>query len=67
MADKKTYKELQAELDEVLTALQSDDVDVDEAIELYEKGMKLANELETYLKTAQNKVTKLQATFDKAS
>lgn len=56
----KTYKQLQAELDDVLEGIQSEELDVEEAIKLYEQGEKLIRELETYLKTAENKIKKLK-------
>lgn len=54
----KLYHQLKAELDEVLARLQQDDIDIDEAMKLHEQGTKLVAELETYLKTAENKITK---------
>ncbi len=59
MTDKLNYQSLRDELDEVLDKIQSDSVDVDEAIKLYEKGIELAKKLEDYLNTAQNKITKI--------
>lgn len=56
----KTYKQLQAELDEVMTMIQAEELDVEEAIKLYEQGEKLIRELETYLKTAENTIKKLK-------
>lgn len=55
------YKKLSEELDEVLAKLQSADLDVDEAVAAYERGMAIAKQLETYLKQAENKVTKIKA------
>jgi exodeoxyribonuclease VII small subunit len=66
MATKKTdYAALQRELDEILSRLQSDDVDIDVAVGAYERGMEIVKELEVYLAVAENKVTKLQARFEK--
>jgi exodeoxyribonuclease VII small subunit len=55
----KTYGELMHELDEIMLALQQDDVDVDAAIGLYERGLKLTQQLTQYLKTSENKLTEL--------
>lgn len=61
MADiKKSYSSLQADLDEILNELQSGELDIDEAVKKYERGMKIVAELETYLKSAKNKVTKVK-------
>jgi exodeoxyribonuclease VII small subunit len=65
MAVKKTdYKELSGELDEILSRLQSADLDIDEAVKAYERGMAIAKELEDYLKTAENKIVKIKADWD---
>ena len=56
----RTYKQLQTELDEVMSRIQVEDLDVEEAIKLYEQGEKLIAELEAYLKTAENKIKKLK-------
>lgn len=58
------YHELSKELDEVLIALQSDDVSVDDALKLYERGTVITAQLESYLIEAQNKVTKIRATLE---
>ena len=60
----KSYQQLKAELDEVMMALQQDDLDVDKAIEFYQKGLQLVQQLEKYLKNAENKVTELKAKFN---
>ena len=63
MATKKdaNYQELSEELELILGALQQDDVDIDDAMQKYERGLQLVKQLETYLKAAENKVTKLKA------
>lgn len=64
MKVKKTdYKILNTELDDVLNKLQSEDLDVDEAVVLYERGIAITKELETYLREAENKVAKIKASF----
>ena len=57
------YKSLNTELDDILLRLQSEDIDIDEAVKLYERGIAITKELEAYLKTAENKVTKIKADF----
>lgn len=54
------YSSLSLELGDVLARLQQPDIQVDEAVELYEKGLKLAEKLEGYLQTAENKVQTLK-------
>jgi exodeoxyribonuclease VII small subunit len=55
------YQKLSERLDEVVAAIQSPDVTVDEAIAAYEEGMELITKLQDYLKSAENRITKLQA------
>jgi exodeoxyribonuclease VII small subunit len=62
-AKKSDYKSLNAELDEVLLKLQSEDLDVDAALALYERGIEITKELEQFLKEAENKVSKIKADF----
>ncbi len=58
-----SYKQLQAQLDEVLAAFQDEALDVDVALKLYERGQELIQALETHLKTAENKVSELKRKF----
>lgn len=60
MAIKKTYRELQGELDSVLVELQSAELDIDKALELYKQGQKLIEQLEDYLQNAKNEITELK-------
>lgn len=56
----KTYQELSSELDHVLASLQQPDIAVDEAVKLYEQGMKLAHELEKHITKAENTLQKVR-------
>lgn len=56
----KTYQELSSELDNVLATLQQPDIAVDEAVKLYEQGMKLAAELEKHIAKAENTLQKVR-------
>lgn len=60
MATKK-YIEIQAELTDILQWFEKDNLDIDEAIAKYEEAIKLTKQLESYLKQAENKVKKIQA------
>lgn len=65
MAEKNIdYKTLNAELDELMTQLQSDDLDVDEALKLYERGMTITKQLESYLKKAENTIQKVKSDWE---
>ncbi len=65
MANKaKSYRELSEELAEIIAWFEGESVDLEQAIEQYEKAMKLLAEMEKYLKTAENKVKKIAASFE---
>ncbi len=55
------YQALKAELDNLLDRLQQPDTDVDATLKGYQRGLELIGQLENYLKTAQNQITKLAA------
>jgi exodeoxyribonuclease VII small subunit len=55
------YRALSDELETIMLALQQDDIDVDVAMQRYERGLELIKQLEAYLKTAENKIVKLNA------
>jgi len=48
-----------------MSKLQAEDLDVDEALKLYERGLELVKQLDNYLKTAENTVLELKARFNK--
>lgn len=59
MSTKKTYKQLQTELDSTLAELQSSELDIDKALELYKQGQKIIKQLEEHLQTAKNEIENL--------
>lgn len=58
-----SYEKLTAELDTVLAQLQGNELNVDQALKQYERGLELVKQLEAYLETAENKVKTLKAAF----
>jgi exodeoxyribonuclease VII small subunit len=60
MATKKSYVQLQTELDDVLAELQASELDIDKALILYKQGQKLVEHLEKYLETAKNEIEHLK-------
>lgn len=52
------------ELEEIAQYLESSEVDLDEAMKKYERGVEIAKGLRTYLKTAENRVETLKQSFD---
>lgn len=59
------YNKLNDELNDILEQLESNDIDIDQAIAKYERGMQVIEQLEAHLKTAQVKVDKVRAKWDK--
>ncbi len=54
------YQELTNKLQTIMTELQSGEIDLDKSLKKYEEGIKIIKELETQLKSAENKVKKIQ-------
>ena len=52
------------ELEKVMAALQAEDIDVDVALSLYEKGTALAKELAAYLQERENSLIELRERQD---
>lgn len=61
---KKSYKELNEELAEIMAWFESEQVDLDQAVAKYEQANKLLAEMESYLKTAENKIKKIATKFE---
>lgn len=61
MAKTATYKDLSAELEQVMHDLEQGDLDIDEAVKCYERGLAIVRELEAHLRDAENKVTQLKS------
>ena len=53
-----SYRDLKAQLDEVLVKLQAEDIDIDEAIKLHDQGQELIKQLEVYLGSVSDKISK---------
>ena len=60
---KPDYSALSQELATIVAQLQSEDASIDDSLKQYERGLVVIKELEAYLKTAENKITELQAAF----
>jgi exodeoxyribonuclease VII small subunit len=55
------YTALSEELDLILNQLQTGELDIDDSVRLYERGMKIVKQLENYLVTAENRVKKIKS------
>jgi len=58
-----TYEELKSELDAISMELQNGDLDVDQTVQKYERGLELVKQLQSQLTAAENTITKSQAKF----
>ena len=66
MSDKKPLKAQLAELEELVAWFDQDDLDIEQAIEKFEKGSKLADDIKTELAQFENKITVLKQKFEDA-
>jgi exodeoxyribonuclease VII small subunit len=55
------YRTLSGQLDTLLATLQRSDIQVDEAMKLYEEGLGLIKKLEEHLEQAENELVTLKA------
>lgn len=60
MTKKIDYRSISIELDDVLGKLQQPDIQVDEAVELYEQGLKLIKQCEEQLVHAENRIKQIK-------
>jgi len=59
----KTYRQLSEQLADILAWFESQDIDLDQAVAKYEQATQLLDQMERYLKNAENKVRKINAKF----
>jgi exodeoxyribonuclease VII small subunit len=63
-APKRTYQQMADELAKLVEWFESEDVNLDEAVGKYQQATQLLDEMEKYLKTAENKVKKITQKFN---
>jgi exodeoxyribonuclease VII small subunit len=63
---KPSYTDMKAELDDLILSLQRDDIGIDEALESYERGLKLLKDIESYIAQASNKIKEIKSKFESA-
>lgn len=64
MAKTEDYQALQQRLNEIMQQLQREEVSVDEAIKLYEEGLKTVQKLEQFLGEAAIRLRDIKARFE---
>lgn len=60
----KNYKQMSDELNKLIEWFESDELNLDEAVEKYEQAMELLQAMEEHLKNAENKIKKIAVKFD---
>jgi len=58
-----TYHDLSHQLDDLMARLQDPDVGIDEAVRLFERALKMIQQLEDHLEKAENHILELKAKF----
>ena len=59
-----TIAEKLAKLDELVAWFEQDDIEIEQALDKFEQAEKLAHDIETDLKHAQNKIEVIKKKFD---
>lgn len=62
MAEKKSFEQTMEELEQVVEALEAGQIELDQALLLFEKGIKLSKACQKILDQAEQKVTRLTET-----
>lgn len=60
MSQPKNFVDLQEELDDLILWFESDDVDIDQAVDKFKRGQELIREIELRLKNAELEVIKIK-------
>ena len=61
----KNVKDKLDELESIVSSFERDDISVEEALAEFERGSKLASEVESQLETLKTKITVLKESFDR--
>lgn len=61
------YEQLRTELEAIVSDLQRDDLDIDQALKHYERGLELVRQIDEYLNKAENRIRELKAAFEDMS
>lgn len=64
---KPAYGELTTELEAIMAELQREDLDIDDALKYYQRGLELVQQLEAYLDGAENNVQQLKTKFNQSA
>ncbi len=66
MADNKfSYSKSKQALEDIIARMQKDGIEIDESLKLHKDGLRVADELITYINKAEIRVSKLKTDWEK--
>lgn len=63
MSDTLTFKQSMQRIEEILTLLERNEIELEEAIEIFEEGLKLIQSCDTQLKGFEERIESLVTTY----
>ena len=67
MEQKLPFKQSMSRLEEIIAALEKNEIELEDAIALFEEGLQLVNSCDTQLKNFENRVQELLNTYQEGS
>ena len=67
MEQKLPFKQSMSRLEEIIAALEKNEIELEEAIALFEEGLQLVNSCDSQLKNFENRVQELLNTYQEGS
>ena len=67
MAQKLPFKQSMSRLEEIIAALEKNEIELEDAIALFEEGLQLVNSCDSQLKNFENRVQELLNTYQEGS
>lgn len=67
MEHKLPFKKSMNRLEEIIESLEKNEIELEDAIKLFEEGLQLVNSCDTQLKTFENKVQELLETYQEGN
>ena len=67
MEQKLPFKQSMSRLEEIIAALEKNEIELEDAIALFEEGLQLVNSCESQLKNFENRVQELPHTYQEGS
>ena len=67
MEQKRPFKQSMSRLEEIIAALEKNEIELEDAIALFEEGLQLVNSCDSQLKNFENRVQELLNTYQEGS